>query len=373
MAHNIFGKRFLSARNQPAWHRIITPLPEDRDVSVEEALRIGKIDYRYEAVPVGYTLPTGEFRSSGDKFVVLREPAEGDPQWAELGVVSDGYRFIQNVDLARGLDALAKATGWRFETVGALGKGETVFMTLRTGQRSIFGDRLDTYVAVSDGKAGNRALTISIGFVRFVCQNTLLLGESQALSKISIPHDKAVEGEYQFWLDMIGQLQAAQDDYFAQLERLASYKINERQAKAMIASAFTVPVVARAKEKQAESIRQMTAITESARAGLLAKLAPALERQQWCREWTDARRAAAFTCYQRLNAGEEEGAKGGRVVSPDTLASISETPYAALQAITEVVDWGGATPAAVAAASSLFGDGAAVKERAYRAAIKLVD
>jgi hypothetical protein len=86
-----------------------------------------------------------------------------------------------------------------------------------------------------------------------------------------------------------------------------------------------------------------------------------------------AQRYGALTCYQRLNAGDEEGAKGGRVVTPETLEAIRETPYAAVQAVAEVVDWGGKMHAQAAAASALFGDGAKIKERAYRAAIKLVD
>lgn len=369
MAHNIFGSRFVGARTA-AWHNLGTVIPADQTVTVEDALKIGKIDFLYHAVPMGYTLPSGDFIHSGDRQVILREPTADSPEWVELGVVSDGYRFIQNADLARGLDALAQQTGWKFETVGALGKGETVFLTLRTGQQSVFGDDFDTYVVVSDGKCANRALQIAIGNVRIVCQNTLMVSDSAALSKIRIAHDEAVEGEFQFWIDMIGQLQTAQDEYFQQLERLASFKISQKQAGQIVNAAYPMPAKS-ARTQQAEAVREMKGLSDQARAAAIEKLSRGDFHHEWWAEQTKARREAALTCYKRLNAGEEEGAKGGRVVSPETLATISETPYAALQAVAEVVDWGGRVGASQAAASSLFGDGAKVKDRAFKAAMKL--
>src|SRR5688500_16177041 len=75
MAHEVYGSRFVAARNAPAWHGMMTRLPEDRDYTVEEALDIGDITFPYVTVPVGYTTPAGDFVESGSRNVILRGPS----------------------------------------------------------------------------------------------------------------------------------------------------------------------------------------------------------------------------------------------------------------------------------------------------------
>lgn len=370
MAPNIYGKRFVAARNEPAWHAIITPLPTDRVLTAEEAVTLGHIDFRYAMAPAGFLLPDGQFVTVDHKQAVLREPTADSPEWDLLGYVSEGYRFMQNVDLARGLDAIAKETGWAFDTAGALGKGETVFMTLRTGRTSIFGDDLDTYLIVSDGKAAQRALQIAVARVRVVCQNTLMMSDTASSIKITIPHDRQVETEYGFWLGLIGQLQTAQDAADKQLEAMASVKITDKQAKAIIASAYPQKGKGQRAE-QADRLAKLPGLSPDQAAAAQKIVARSREHHDFWQAKTEERRGAAFELYQRLNVGEEEGARGGRVVTAETLDAIRNTPYAVLQAVTELVDWGGPQAAHVAASNALFGDGAEIKGRAWGAALKV--
>ena len=365
--------RFIAMRGEPGWHALgITKAPGET-MTTEEAIREIGIDFPFVSVPVGYTTPDGLFVEDGDRNVVLRGPIADDPAstWTPVGVVSKDYRYLQNIDLARGLDAIAAQTGWAFETAGALGKGETIFLTLRTGQASIFGDNVETFLAVTDGKAAARALQISVAVVRIVCRNTLLAHDEAATLKITIAHDDAVAGEYGFWLGLIGQMQAAQDATLRQLTQMASVKISDAQAKKLIAAAYPLDTTS-ARQRQAEQLRALPDLTAEARALVDAKVAKLDETEAQHRRFWTLRREAAYTLYERFNAGQEHGVvSGGQVVDPETMQQISHTPYAVLQAVTELADWGGRANDQTAAASAFFGQQADTKKRVWKAALAL--
>jgi phage/plasmid-like protein (TIGR03299 family) len=369
VAHNLYGSRYIGARDEVAWHGLGITKKLGEVITVRQALEEADMTFPYVMVPVGYTTPAGEFVNSGNRSMVLRGPSRQDDSWAELGVVSSEYRFLQNAELADGLDAICKATGWQFETAGALGKGETVFMSLRTGKRSVFGDNYDTFLIVSDGKCAQRALQISVAPVRVVCQNTLLMSDSSSLAKITIAHDEEVAGEYRFWLELIGAIQQAQDEAFSQLETMASVKITDKQAQTIIGKAFPLPGQSR-KGRQAQALLNLPALSEAQKVMAWGRLTQGEAKNDTAREHIARKRLATFQLYERFNRGEEVGVtEGGKVVDPQTLEQIRNTPYAAVQAVTEMIDWGLQTSEKVSGASSLFGNGADHKQRAWSAAL----
>lgn len=370
MAHEIFGTRFVGMR-EPAWHSLGTVIPEDQQVTTKEALKIAGITYQFHRVPMGYTLPDGTFRQSADRQIILREPTDDDPEWVELGLVGSDYHFLQNADLANGLDKLAAETGWKFETVGALQRGATTFMTLRTGRRSVFGDAFDTHVILSDGKANGRALQIVTSRTRVVCANTLASSEWNAMNKFKIAHDSGIAAEFEFWVEMIANLQKAQDASFAELEALAQVKIDDDQAREIFARAYPLPEK-NDRARQAAEVRMMVGIDPKKKEELLEQLLPGERAHEYWTKYHQARREASFVLYQRLNAGEEQGAKDGRALDKKTIKQLSNTAYFAVQAVAELVDWGGRTGRQAAAVSSLWGSGAETKQRAMKAARELV-
>jgi phage/plasmid-like protein (TIGR03299 family) len=371
MAANLYGSRYIGARGKTAWHGMGKTKKEGEKITVEQAIKEADMEFEYVAVPVGFTTPVGDFVQSGSKSVILRGPSQADPTWTELGVTSSDYRFLQNIELARGLDVLAKETGWEFETAAALGKGETIFMTLRTGKNSVFGDNYDTYLALSDGKCAQRALQLNVTPVRHVCQNTLLMGDANSLAKITIAHDANVAGEYRFWLDLIEQIERAHSDAFKQLEAMASVKITEAQAQKIIAKVLPMPVMSR-KAQQAESLLKLPTLSEAQREMAKARFTAGDAKNAGYREQIGNRRTITLELYKKFNTGTEMGVvEGGRTVDPQTLEQLRDTPYAVVQAVAEMVDWTGKTSASVAATSSLFGEGADMKKRAWNEALAL--
>jgi hypothetical protein len=377
MAHDLtpsinYGARYIGMRGESAWHRLGITKAEGVTMTCAEAIIEAGIDFEIISVPVGFTTPRGSFVQSGERVAILRAPLDDETEWVEIGSAHKNYTYLQNRELAAGLDRIAAQTGWAFETAGSLGKGETVFLTLRTGKRSIFGDAYDTFLVVSDGRATGRALKLAIANVRVVCRNTLLMSDSSALASINIAHTQQVAGDYGWWLDMIGNLQAAQDESFAQLDAMASVKIKPVEAKRIIAAALPFPG-ASIKGKQADALAALPSLSDDLKAMARARASKRDTRIDERKRQATERRAVAFDLYERYNAGKEQGLMSGgeaRVADFD-LAQLRETPYAVLQAVTELADWCGPTGERAAAEASLFGRAADIKQRAWSEAFKV--
>ena len=374
MSHEVFGERYIGARGISAWHILGTTLAlgEEEDISVEEAMIRAGITFPYLDVPVGYVRPDGLFVTTENRRMILRAPTSDLDEWTEMGIVSNDYRYLQNYDLAQGLDLLREKTGWKFETAGALYKGKLVFMTLRIGERSVFGDRFDTFVAVSDGKGTGKALTMSITPVRFVCANTVKIGEAAATMQIKLPHHQNVGEEYEFWLSYIDDLNRAYNGVFETMEDMARTKISDRQAELVFEAAFPEPKKSD-RILTAEALFEMPEIKAEDKTALGDRLIEGTKSHDLQVQWARNHQRAAFRAYERINAGQEHGITvEGKTLDPLTLKQISNTAYTALHAAIEIADWGGSQRGHSAAASSLFGEGSKTKQQAWNMAADLI-
>ncbi|MBS0338552.1 MAG: DUF932 domain-containing protein [Proteobacteria bacterium] len=356
MAHEIFGERFIGVR-QPAWHQLGTVLPAGTGITASEALERAGITWQYVTTPVGYTTPDGAFVEAEDRVAVLREPTADDPQWRRLGIVGSGYTFLQNAELAAGVDTVMAATGWELETAGALAEGASVFMSLAAGGMSVKGDELQSYFLVSDGKAIGRALSVSFTPVRVVCQNTLLMADAATVNGAKVAHSAKVAEDYAMWLELVPMMAAQQAAAGEALDRMASVKITQPQAAAVFAAAFPEPAKSH-RAKAADIVENVEAY---------ARLESGARSWEKALESVMASRAAAMELYERFNAGAEQGGQ----MAAKTLEAVRETPYAALQATTELLDWRPARKEEAAAQSAVFGSRASAKRRAWSAAMAL--
>lgn len=361
MSDMIFGERFVGMR-EPAWHGLGTVLQDQ--VTAQEAIKVGGIDFEYKSAPIGYELPDGTFVNDGDRVAILRSPVPDDNVWRRLGFASAGYTYLQNVELAEGLDAIATKTGWKFETVGALGHGQTVFMTLSAGKRAVLGDEYDQFFIISDGKVAGRALGITIAPVRVVCANTLAMAEQSATNHVKLPHNKTVAHDFNFWLGLIGGLEKDRERAFKSLEIMAKRRIGDEDAKAIIAAAYPLPN-RNQKARQSDALKESVGLADDVLAAAIEALKDGDKSYEYWTRHAEKRREAAFTLYERFNDGDEQGGKLPKRV----LTKLQATPYAALQSVTELVDWSGRGKDEAIAASAIFGDGRKIKARAWSAAL----
>lgn len=161
MAHNI--DTMFSLRQKP-WHglgQIVQEAP-----TMEEAIRLAGLDWSVSRRPI--------FIEASDdpipgKFALVRDDRDHP-----LGICGTGYSPIQNRDAFRFLDQLAADGLITWETAGALGEGEKIWVLAKLGQTlDVRGDAIEPYTLFCNPTANNGSALVMSTPTRVVCQNTL--------------------------------------------------------------------------------------------------------------------------------------------------------------------------------------------------------
>ena len=141
MAHNInynetTGQHAFFSVQQPAWHglgQIVQEYPTSA-----AAIAVAGLDYEVIKAPI-FAKGKGIFEnfSVPDQYATMRTDTK-----AVFGVVGKDYQIVQNTDAFAFFDAIVGGgDGIKYETAGALGKGERIFITAK----------LPDYIRVGNG------------------------------------------------------------------------------------------------------------------------------------------------------------------------------------------------------------------------------
>src|SRR6185312_4039210 len=110
---------------------------------------------------------------------------------AVLGVVGKDYEIVQNVNAFEFFDAIVGCgDGILYETAGALGKGERIFITaklpgyIRVGKQ----DMIEQYLFLTSSHDGFGSITAAFTPIRIVCNNTLNAAMRNHSNSIKIRH-----------------------------------------------------------------------------------------------------------------------------------------------------------------------------------------
>lgn len=194
--HNLFGERFFSERR--GWHnvgpQIDRPMPASEAWSTLSPYVITLEDVELVA-PYDLVLP---YRT------IVRHPVPDDPEYRSLGIVGPEYVLI---DPQRFCEIFDEAVGEPVGTLGALGRGETLFLSVPLPRFDVLGDEVENYMLVVSPYAGNAAYELITTSVRVVCQNTLRAARRQSTESYRIVHDGKSEGRLRTW--MSGMFQRA--------------------------------------------------------------------------------------------------------------------------------------------------------------------
>ena len=195
---SVFGSRFLSHR-EPAWHKL--GLVVEEPLSAQEAFqRMGP--YEVELVKVRGNVPIGPLPYK----VIVRKPTADDPQHRTFGLVSLDYTLIKPEEFVQIWDdSVANPEGqWHpVETIGALGHGETMFISTKMPSYDVAGDEIDNYLLAVSPMTGGDAAEVRVTPVRVVCQNTLIASAHMASETYRIWHTEGAKAKLAGWLSEI--------------------------------------------------------------------------------------------------------------------------------------------------------------------------
>ena len=165
----------LYTREKP-WHGLGVMCEEAPNSA--DALRIAGLDWTVESKPVftdngveipGYKL---NMRSSDNK---------------PLGIVSNKYRIVQNVDAFEFTDEMIGGDV-RYETAGSLNGGKRIWLLAKMPTTKIVGDDVEPYMCFTNTHDGTGAIKVCMTPIRVVCNNTLNLALSGAKRTWSAIH-----------------------------------------------------------------------------------------------------------------------------------------------------------------------------------------
>lgn len=103
-----------------------------------------------------------------------------DSDFQQLGIVTDRYKVVQNVDAFRFTDELLGA-GVKYETAGSLQGGRRTWILAKLPEQYIIaGDKITPYLLVMNSHDGTSSIKVAMTPIRVVCNNTLNLALSTA-------------------------------------------------------------------------------------------------------------------------------------------------------------------------------------------------
>ncbi|MCR2047169.1 DUF932 domain-containing protein [Acetatifactor muris] len=151
-----------------------------------------------------------------------------------LGVVSDRYKVVQNVDAFSFTDELL-GRGVQYETAGSLQEGKKVWLLARLPREYIIaGERISPYLVFSNTHDGSGSVKVAITPVRVVCNNTLNLALNTAKRSFSMIHTGNIQDKIQEAKDTLFMAEEYMDCLGVEFEQLRRQKITDAQVKEYI-------------------------------------------------------------------------------------------------------------------------------------------
>lgn len=237
MAHNInyneqTAKHSFFSVKQPAWHGLGT-IVQDYPTS-EKAIAFAGLDYTVVKAPlfakgidplISFNVP--------DQYATMRTDTN-----AVFGVVGRDYQIVQNRDAFTFFDAIVGGgNGILYETAGALGNGERIFITAKLPDYIRVGsgdDVTEKYIFLTTSHDGSGSITAAFTPVRIVCQNTLNAALRSASNVVRIRHTAGAKER----LEQAHKVMGLADMLSVQLEGIfnqwSEVKIKDKEVKKLI-------------------------------------------------------------------------------------------------------------------------------------------
>ncbi|MGO4770909.1 DUF932 domain-containing protein [Flavobacterium sp. W22_SRS_FK3] len=247
MAHNInyneqSGKHSFFSTKQTVWHnlgQVITDYPTSA-----EAIKHAGLDYQVEKRTL--------FTPSSDEIILDNERMHNKievPNYfstvrtdndAVLGVVGKDYQIVQNKDAFSFFDSIVGGDGILYETAGALGKGERIFITAKLPDYIRVGndDLIEKYLFLTTSHDGSGSITAAFTPIRIVCNNTLNAAMNNKTNTVRIRHTSNAKQR----LEQAHKVMGISDMLSTQMESIFNHwtkiRITDNEVKKLIQSAL---------------------------------------------------------------------------------------------------------------------------------------
>jgi len=247
MAHNLnFNSRtgrysFFSVKEK-AWHNL-GQIIEDYPTSAE-AIKHAGLDYEVVKSPL---FTTGSNIIETAQGIEIADSQLNVPNYfanirtdnnAVLGVVGKDYHIVQNREAFNFFDAIVGGgDGILYETAGALGQGERIFITAKLPDYIRVGngdDVTEKYIFLTTSHDGSGSITAAFTPIRIVCQNTLNASLRNMSNVVRIKHTSGAKQR----LDNAHKVMGLANTLSSQLEAIfnqwTKVQVSDREVRKLI-------------------------------------------------------------------------------------------------------------------------------------------
>lgn len=231
--NEITQKHSFFSVNQKPWHNL-GQLVSEYPTSSEAIVHAG-LDYEVVKKPL-YTETSEDGRFWIPEYCATVRTDNHDV----LGVVGKDYHIVQNKDAFSFFDSIVGGNGILYETAGALGKGERIFITAKLPDYIRVGkdDLIEKYLFLTTSHDGSGSITAAFTPVRIVCANTLNAALKTQTNTVRIRHTSNAKTR----LEQAHKVMGITDTMSSQLEQVfnkwSTVRISDNEVKKLISMAL---------------------------------------------------------------------------------------------------------------------------------------
>lgn len=265
MAHNLNikpnGKASFVSKKELPWHGLGTIV---NTLTAQEAMHLGGLDFTVEKRPLFAPGNPIIFEEAKKLSRIQRTFVKNKEQTLvpiyntltkvkdyyttvrtdnnqPLGIVGSKYTVVQNQHAFDFFDEVAEDGIAQYETAGALGNGEVVFITAKvTEGMTIHRDQIDKYLLISLSHDGSSAITVAYTPIRVVCNNTLTMALKGAQNKVSIRHTHSAHDKLNAAKAVLGLINSGDNQHLEMFNRLLDVNVTEGEVIDLFINAYKI-------------------------------------------------------------------------------------------------------------------------------------
>lgn len=315
----------MAYAGEEPWHGLGNRLAPNQPLEVWR--RAAGMDWTIEEAEVRFVASGNRNLGSIHAFPEQKVLYRSDTK-APLSVVSARYNVVQPAQILEFYRDLTEVGGFELETAGVLKEGRKLWALAKTGQSATLKgrDTVNGYLLLATACDGSLATTAQFTSVRVVCNNTLAIALGDGTGAVKVPHRSQFDATAV--KRQLGIAVSSWDAFMVRMKALSERRVSDAAAEKFLQRVLTYTPAATAD-------RDAVAVSER-----------------------------AIKAVGQLYAGRGKGAD---------LASASGTAWGLVNAVTEYCDHHRrARSDDHRLDAAWFGAGAALKQKAWDEALRLV-
>lgn len=232
MAHMIdttTGRAAVAYAGQVPWHGLGQALTPDAGIDAW-TIQAG-LAYTVLESPVLFNTPASSEPQAWPNRKVLHRSDTGAP----LAVVSDGYNVVQPAEVMHFFGKLAEIGGFELETAGALSYGRRIWALARVGSGAdiVDGDQVRPYLMLATSYDATMATVAKFTTIRVVCNNTIVQAlNTESSSGVRVLHSERFDADaVRLKLGIVGN---QWERFLVQSRKLAEVPMSPVEADAFV-------------------------------------------------------------------------------------------------------------------------------------------